>query len=187
MDDETRGLPPDAPATRGELPPSRSWHTDLVDSPEKDGASVRIPPPLVFLVLVIAGVLLHRYAMPLSTGMGQGARTGLAVIPGVLGLLLMGAAFVHFRRTGQDPKPWEPTPEIISGGIYRLSRNPMYLGMALVQAALGIGLDNWWMVILIPVSLAIVYVTAVRPEEAYLERKFGEQYTRYKGTVRRWI
>ena len=87
----------------------------------------------------------------------------------------------------QDPKPWATTPEIISSGIYRFTRNPMYVGMALVQIAIGIGLANWWVILAVPVSLVLVYLTAIRQEEAYLERKFGSAYTDYKMSVRRWL
>lgn len=158
-----------------------------MDDTEKDGAAVRIPPPLVFLGLLIAGVLLHRYVAPAPMMLAQGIRIAAAAVGGIIGLILMGGAIGLFRRTGQDPKPWAPTPEIISTGVYGITRNPMYVGMALVQAAIGIGLGNLWILILVPVSLTIVYQSAVRHEEAYLERKFGEPYTRYKAKVRRWV
>jgi protein-S-isoprenylcysteine O-methyltransferase Ste14 len=59
--------------------------------------------------------------------------------------------------------------------------------MALLQAALGIGFANAWIVALIPPVLVVVYLTAIRHEEAYLERRFGETYTAYKRSVRRWL
>ena len=99
----------------------------------------------------------------------------------------MGLAMSLFRRTSQDPKPWATTPEIISSGIYRFTRNPMYVGMALIQIAIGIGLANWWVIVAVPVPLVLVYLTAIRHEEAYLERKFGSAYTDYKMSVRRWL
>jgi len=158
-----------------------------MDDTEKDGAAVRVPPPLVFLGLLVAGVLLHRYVAPAPMALAQGIRIAAAAVAAVVGLILMGGAIGLFRRTGQDPKPWASTPEIISTGVYRITRNPMYVGMALVQTAIGVGLGNLWIVILVPVSVTIVYATAVRHEEAYLERKFGEPYTRYKAAVRRWV
>jgi protein-S-isoprenylcysteine O-methyltransferase Ste14 len=99
----------------------------------------------------------------------------------------MAAAIGLFKKTGQDPKPWVSTPEIISQGIYQISRNPMYMGMALVQTAAGVGFANGWILALLPVSLLIIYFSAIRHEEAYLEQKFGESYTRYKASVRRWL
>ena len=158
-----------------------------MDDDEKDGAAVRIAPPFVYLGGVIVGVLVHAFVMPLAIELSLGVRIALAVAAGVAGLVLMGGAIKLFRRTGQDPKPWESTPEIISTGVYRYTRNPMYVGMALLQIALGVGLANWWIIILVPVVLAIVYAIAVRHEEVYLERKFGDQYVHYKASVRRWL
>jgi protein-S-isoprenylcysteine O-methyltransferase Ste14 len=55
------------------------------------------------------------------------------------------------------------------------------------SAHVGVGLANWWIIILVPVALAIVHATAVRHEEVYLERKFEDEFTRYKASVRRWL
>jgi protein-S-isoprenylcysteine O-methyltransferase Ste14 len=154
---------------------------------EKDAAEVRIPPPLVYLGGVIIGVLVHAFVVPLPVGLSTGLRIAASVATAVASLALMGDAIRVFRRTGQDPRPWEPTPEIISTGVYRFTRNPMYVGMALLQIAIGIGLANGWIIIFVPVVLAAVYATAVRHEELYLQRKFGDVYIRYKATVRRWL
>jgi len=158
-----------------------------MDDNEKDGAQVRIPPPLVFLGGVIAGVVVHAFVMPLPIGLSAGLRIAAGVIAAVPGLVLLAGAIGLFRHTGQDPKPWKSTPEIVSTGVYRITRNPMYVGMALLQIAIGVGLANWWVIILVPVALAIVHATAVRPEEDYLQRKFEDEFTRYKTAVRRWL
>ena len=158
-----------------------------MDEHEKDGAAVRIAPPFVYLGGVIIGIVLHAFVMPLAIELPLGLRIALAVAAGVLSLVLMGDAIKLFRRTGQDPKPWESTPEIVSTGVYRFTRNPMYVGMAVLQIAMGIGLGNWWLIILVPVVLAIVYMIAVRHEEIYLQRKFKDQYLDYKTSVRRWL
>jgi protein-S-isoprenylcysteine O-methyltransferase Ste14 len=104
-----------------------------------------------------------------------------------LGSGLLVAAGRLFQQTGQDPKPWESSPEIIASGIYRYTRNPMYLGMGVIQAALGVLLANVWVVALVPLSWAIIYVIAIRHEEAYLAGKFGQTYLDYKASVRRWL
>lgn len=158
-----------------------------MNTSERDGAAVRIPPPLVYLGAVIVGALLHAFAVPLPLALPLGARIAVTSLAVLLGLSLMGGAIRLFRRTGQDPKPWEPTPEIISSGVYRFTRNPMYVGMALLQSAIGVGLANVWILALVPLVLVVVYGTAIRHEEAYLERKFGETYVRYKRSVRRWL
>lgn len=158
-----------------------------MESPGRDGAAVRLPPPLVYLLAVLAGVLLHLIVYPLRLDLALGLRIGLAVAAALPGIGLVGAALGLFRRTGQDPKPWASTPEIISTGVYRFTRNPMYIGITLVQAAIGIGTANGWILALAPVSLVIVYFIAVRHEEAYLEGKFGAEYIEYTKTVRRWL
>ncbi|HVP29328.1 MAG TPA: isoprenylcysteine carboxylmethyltransferase family protein [Myxococcota bacterium] len=154
---------------------------------EPDGAAVRLPPPLVYLAAVVVGGILHLLVLPLPLALPLGLRITLAVVTAGLGLALGGSAIGYFRRTGQDPKPWKSTPEIVSSGAFRLTRNPMYVGMALLQTAIALGWGNGWILLLVPVSMVVVYATAIRHEEAYLERKFGETYLAYKRSVRRWI
>lgn len=163
------------------------WHTPAMDENAKDGAAVRIPPPLVFLGAVIAGVLIHGFVAPLPMGLPLVLRIAAGTVVAAASFVPMGFAINLFKRTGQDPKPWAMTPEIISSGIYRFTRNPMYVGMALLQLAIGIGLANWWIIIAVPIALVLVYSTAVRHEEAYLEQKFGRVYVDYKHSVRRWL
>lgn len=99
----------------------------------------------------------------------------------------MAAAIGLFRSTGQDPKPWESTPEIISTGIYGFTRNPMYLAMGFLQGGIGLMLVNVWVISLVPVTWFAIYRIAIRHEESYLEQKFGSVYQDYKKSVRRWL
>jgi len=152
-----------------------------------DAAAVRVPPPLLFLAAVIAGGVLHTWVAPLLLPLGGAARAAIAIVAAALGLLFGGSAIALFRRTGQDPTPWKPSPEIVASGVYRVTRNPMYVGMALLQASIGVAWSNGWILLLLPVSTALVQLTAIRHEEAYLERKFGSAYLGYKREVRRWL
>lgn len=161
--------------------------TPEAETPDRDGAAVRLPPPLVYLGALLAGIGLQAFVLPLRIGLPAAARATAAAGLALVGLALLAGAMRLFRRTGQDPKPWKPTPEVIGHGVYRFSRNPMYVGLALLQAAIGLALANAWIVGLVPVVLAIVYATAVRHEEAYLERAFGETYAEYRRSVRRWL
>jgi len=158
-----------------------------MDTNERDGAAVRFPPPFVYLGAVAIGGLLHTFVYALPFDLPMALRMGLGVATAVLGVALVAAAIGLFRRTGQDPKPWESTPEIISTGIYRFTRNPMYVGMALLQTSIGITWGNGWILVLVPVVLVTIYTIAIRHEEAYLERKFGSAYLEYKRSVRRWL
>ena len=153
----------------------------------RDGASVKIPPPVVYLAAVVVGGVVDRYLVSVPLDLPWGVRFGSAAMATAIGIGGMAAAVGLFNRTGQDPKPWASTPEIISTGVYRFTRNPMYVGMALVQTGIGLAMASAWVIALVPVVLAVVYVTAVRHEEAYLEEKFGADYLSYKSVVRRWI
>jgi protein-S-isoprenylcysteine O-methyltransferase Ste14 len=152
-----------------------------------DGASVWIPPPLIYLAGVIGGALLHAYVRPMPLLLEFGPRLAVSLTFVMLGIALMAGAVGLFKRTGQDPKPWKSTPEIISTGVYRFTRNPMYLGLALLQIGIGVGLENGWVLALVPPVLLAIYQTTIRHEEAYLEDKFGDIYLQYKHSVRRWL
>jgi len=94
---------------------------------------------------------------------------------------------VLFRRSGQSENPWKPTPRIVERGPFRLIRNPMYLQLVLICVGLSILLANWWLLLLTPAVAWTLQRFAIRPEEADLERKFGDEYRAYKRRVRRWI
>jgi protein-S-isoprenylcysteine O-methyltransferase Ste14 len=157
------------------------------ESEVKDGAAVRFPPPFVPVIALVAGVVLEKWIFPISWPLSNVLRFGLGGLLIVVGLALMAAAFGLFRSTGQDPKPWESTPEIISTGIYGFTRNPMYVSMGVLQAGIGLTIENIWVVLLVPATWTTIYLIAIRHEEAYLERKFGSVYQDYKDTVRRWL
>ncbi|HEY1586248.1 MAG TPA: isoprenylcysteine carboxylmethyltransferase family protein, partial [Polyangia bacterium] len=92
-----------------------------------------------------------------------------------------------FVTSGQDPKPWMPSPSLVVRGPYRFTRNPMYVGMTLLQVGIGFLHGNLWIVLLAPALLLTVHYTAVLREEAYLEEKFGDAYRAFKRRVRRYL
>lgn len=157
------------------------------ESDPNDGAAVRFPPPLIPVIALALGVLLHRFVMPLPIPLEGPARYGVGLVLLIAGIALIAAAIGRFKSTGQNPEPWASTPEIISTGIYRFTRNPMYLSLGLIQAGIGVSLANGWIVLLVPIAWVGIYFIAIRHEEAYLERKFGSTYTDYKQSVRRWL
>jgi protein-S-isoprenylcysteine O-methyltransferase Ste14 len=151
------------------------------------GARVRIPPPLVFLVSIVLGVVLHYGVSRLYVPFGRALQLVTSVLLVVGGLSLAGSAFGLFKRSGQDPKPWKPSPSLLLQGPYRFTRNPIYVGMTMLQVAVGLALDDLWVVLLAAPSLLVVHFTAVLPEEAYLEERFGDPYRQFKATVRRYL
>lgn len=129
------------------------------------------------------------YFWPLSFGLPSGS-----LIPHLIGapLLFGGSLIIIFSkkeliRLGQPSEPRKPTTRIVREGLYKYSRNPMYTGLALCYAGLGIAIDKPWLLILLVPTVIIVHLLLIRPEERYLEEKFGEEFIQYKKTVRRWM
>jgi protein-S-isoprenylcysteine O-methyltransferase Ste14 len=155
--------------------------------PNKDGAKVRFPPPLVFLGAIIAGIIVQRIYIPLSFSVAAGIRIAGGVLVLACGVGLVISARIWFARTGQSPIPWKPTPELILQGPYRFTRNPMYVGVTLFVIGLGLALNNLWISLFAAPALLVVHFIAVLPEERYLAEKFGEGYRSFLARVRRYL
>ena len=154
-----------------------------------DSAEVRVFPPAVPLAVVLIGVGLN-YLWPIDAGFTVPAFMRFWVG----GLIIAGSfsglgtwSFIIMRRTGQSENPWKPTTEIIERGPFRITRNPMYLQMMLISIGIALVLVNLWILFLAPIGGWALQKFAILPEEAYLERKFGDAYLAYKQRVRRWI
>jgi protein-S-isoprenylcysteine O-methyltransferase Ste14 len=161
-------------------------HAMTHDPSSERGADVRFPPPLVFAGLAALGVILDYVLGPIPVA----SRTWIGVVGIVFlvaGFALVVSAILEFQRTGQDPKPWKPTPEMVFRGAYRYTRNPMYVGLAGLQLGLGLLLGYFWISVLAPVALLVVHQIAVLPEERYLREKFGSSFTEYCRRVRRYL
>ena len=141
------------------------------------------------IATIVAGHILGRFMPMLSEyDLPTPARYwigGLIAVASVLILVVWPAR--QFQQSGQDPKPWTPTPEMVVHGPYKFTRNPMYLGMLLFCIGFAIILSDVWILILTPLCGWLIYHLAIRHEEAYLEEKFGDAYRAYKAGVRRWI
>ncbi len=156
---------------------------------DEDGAAVRLPPPLVPVVAILIGVALGAFS-PIVPGFVLPTPErywigGMTIAGSLIGLGLW--PMFLFRDSGQDVAPWSTTPEIVVLGPYRFTRNPMYLMMVLLCIGFTILLSNAWIGILTPICAWVLYQTAIKPEEAYLEQKFGASYRAYKLRVRRWV
>lgn len=155
----------------------------------RDAAAVRVLPPGVPLLAVLLALGLDRlWPIDLGIEIPETVRDwiGGGIVAGAFfGLGLW--SLVLFRRSGQSANPWRPTSRIVERGPFRLTRNPMYLQLVLICVGLSILLGNWWLLLLTPVVAWTLQRFAIRPEEAYLERKFGDEYRAYKRRVRRWI
>jgi protein-S-isoprenylcysteine O-methyltransferase Ste14 len=155
--------------------------------PNKDGAKVRFPPPLVLLGAIIAGVIVQRMATPLSLQVAAGLRLAVAILILVCGTSLVVSVRIWFTRTRESPIPWKPTPELILQGPYRFTRNPMYVRVTLFVIGFGLTVNNLWISLFAALALMAVHFIAVLPEERYLAEKFGESYRNLLARVRRYV
>ena len=151
-----------------------------------DTAQVIIRPPLACGLGVVAGLALN-WLVPLPILPANLPAGWLGTMVFVLALALFAWAIVTITRAGSNVPTNRPTTTIVESGPYRFTRNPIYLGMSLGLISLAIAFDNLWLLLmLVPFALVIRYGVVAR-EEAYLERKFGDVYRRYRGRVRRWL
>ena len=153
-------------------------------SDEQDKAGVIAPPPLIYLGSLVFGLLLNR-RFPVTLLPRKMARNvGWPLLGG--GVLLMGWFEWAMRRAGTPTNPYKPVSHVVTQGPFRHTRNPGYLAMATIYMGITSLANALWAVLLLPVALIVVQRGVIEREERYLERKFGEEYLRYKARVRRW-
>lgn len=152
---------------------------------DKTTAGVRFPPPLIF-----AGMMLIGRAADGLFGLNP-AIPGLVRIAGwgiaASGAALIGWAIVLFLKAGNNPEPWSPDKAFVATGIYRFTRNPMYLGMALAHLGFALGANSLGMLLTMPIAAVLVDRLVIAREERHLIRRFGSTYEEYLGHVRRWL
>ena len=150
------------------------------------GARVRLPPPLVFVAFILAGVGLRFVVEPPPLPFSRTVQVVFGALLALFAMALGVTAVGLFRRSDQNPKPWTPKTKLLLQGPYRFTRNPMYVSMIVLQFGIGWLLGNVWVVYAALFAWLVVHYTAVLPEEAYLEEKFGDAYREYKKKVRRY-
>jgi protein-S-isoprenylcysteine O-methyltransferase Ste14 len=151
-------------------------------------ANVIARPPFLFLTGLILGLVLDRM-LPLPLTLPEVALTrwmaGGVLI--VLGAVIFAASVRNFSRAATPVPSTRPVRTLVTTGIHGWSRNPIYIGMFLVYAGVGIAARSPWMLILtLPLAITIRYGVVAR-EETSLERRFGDAYRNYKARVRRWL
>ena len=152
---------------------------------EDNSPQVRFPPPFVFLGFLLLGLLADRLF-----GLDYGAPAAVRIIGGIAAAVaigLVGAALGLFRRAGNNPEPWKETGTLITNGVYRFTRNPMYLAMALLHLGIAMILASPGAVVGLLLAVIVIDRAVIAREEAYLARVFGADYNAYRLKVRRWL
>ncbi len=159
----------------------------MPDTPPPDAPRVRFPPPLAFLGAVMIGWALDRWVTGWRLPLADAVRWPISGVLIVMGLALAGPALLAFRRARENPEPWTPSKRLIISGWYRYTRNPMYLGMMAISVGLAFLLASVTTLLLLPLLIWLIQTKVIEREEAYLLRRFGEDYAAYMTRVRRWI
>lgn len=144
-----------------------------------------IVPPVYLLLFILGQVAIHRYWPLAQLFDGPIRYSGLILL--ALGVLFVGWGARAFARADTAIRPMEASTTLVTHGLYRFTRNPMYLGMIqiLTGVCLLLGSVSPWL--LIPGFILIIRNAFILREEAMLESTFGEQYCNYMFSVRRWI
>ena len=142
-----------------------------------------LPPHYFALSLVTMLALGQFFDSPLLPGRWH--LVGIAPI--AIGLAIAVAAVRQFTRAETNIVPLTESTTLVTDGIFRFTRNPMYVGMIAVLAGTALLLNDLWpWLVIVPFGL-VIRVGFVRPEEALMDETFGEHYRRYEASVRRWL
>ena len=147
---------------------------------------LKIHPPVIFLLSLTSAYLVNRY---FSFSLFPDSLRGVYWIIGALGILIALMGIVQFRlaKTTINPHKPQKTQTLVSKGVYRITRNPMYLGMAIVLLAAILKLGSLLGLIALPAFILYITYFQIKPEEKIIEGLFGAEYLVYKNEVRRWL
>ena len=148
---------------------------------------LKVPPLLVWLVF--AGAMFGVACVAPGISYTLPARLAVALALVVLGAAVALAGVVAFRikRTAVNPLTPGASSSVVSSGVYRVSRNPMYLGFFLALAGWALYLSNAGAILLLPAFLVYLTQYQIKPEERALLAKFGPEFAQYMASVRRWM
>jgi len=157
-------------------------HADAVQRPAR---IFMLPPPLYFVLAFAAATALNHFVpLPFADFPGRVVLGIALIVAGIACAPLLAAAFVA-RRTSLNPFG---TPSVLmTGGLYRLSRNPMYLGVVLIYLGGCLLVQSLWPLPLLLLPLGLLDRVVISYEEASMQRTFGSAYDTYRARVRRWL
>jgi protein-S-isoprenylcysteine O-methyltransferase Ste14 len=153
-------------------------------SDNQDNPGINVPPPLIYVVPLILGLLLDRRAHFPFLPRGAARGLGWTLLGG--GVVLNGWFLRTIRDADVPIRTDKPVPKLTTEGPFRYSRNPSYLALAMIYAGIAVLRNSPWAILLLPLVLVVIQREVIGREERYLERTFGEAYLDYKVKVRRW-
>jgi protein-S-isoprenylcysteine O-methyltransferase Ste14 len=152
---------------------------------ERDKPGIRVPPPLIYLLALLFGLLLDRRMHVPFLPRGVARLLGGPLVGGAMAL----AAWFARTMRGADTTMHinKPVSSLVQEGPFRYSRNPGYLSLTMLYAGIAVLRNALWAILPLPLVLYVIQREVIEREERYLERTFGEEYLAYKARVRRWV
>lgn len=147
----------------------------------------RIPPPLVALLAALAMWALSRYVQPFDLGPPLKWTISILCVLGAAWFGLSAIAAFRRARTTVNPHRPEASSALVTDGVYRLTRNPMYIGVMLLLIALAVWLAFPWSILCVLGFMLYLTCFQIVPEERALAARFGDDYRAYRDRVRRWF
>jgi protein-S-isoprenylcysteine O-methyltransferase Ste14 len=145
----------------------------------------RLSPPVYFLISILLAVVLH-FLLPYRELVPSPWKL-IGLLPMLLGVILNVLADQSLKRHKTTVKPFDLSRALVTEGVFRVSRHPMYLGMILIVAGIAVFLGSLTPWFILPPLAILLDARFIRIEESMLEETFGEAYRRYKKQARRWI
>lgn len=152
---------------------------------DRPNISPMVHPPIVALMFIVIAYFLGRFIPIPWTIPVYLQYLGLALT--FIGFLLGIGAFLEFRRARTTLDPHGSAKQVVTSGIYRFTRNPIYFGFLLMVIGLPLNSGLIWGIVAAPFYMMTMTRLVIEREEAYLERKFKDHYASYKARVRRWL
>ena len=152
---------------------------------DRPNISPMVHPPVVALMFIVIAYFLGRFA-PLPFSPPPILRY-MGLVLSFVGFLLGIGAFLEFRKARTTLDPHGSAKQLVTSGIYRFTRNPIYLGFLLMVIGLPLNSGLYWGIVLAPFYVFMMNRLIIQHEESYLERKFGKTFTGYTSRVRRWL
>ncbi len=150
--------------------------------------ALRLPPLLVLLLFAVLAGVLATLPAPAAGFQFKGQALVSGALAGVgLSVALAGVWAFRRARTTVNPLHPEQARVVVTAGVYRWSRNPMYLGMALLLSAWLLALGAWLALPCLPGFCLVLTEFQIKPEERALARSLGEPYEAYRHSTRRWL
>ena len=142
--------------------------------------------PAAYLVTAIVTMGLLDLTVPLATWIGWPWNLA-GFVPVVLGGLVIWLSMSTLSRHNTSAEPFQAPTSLVTVGTFRMSRNPMYLGATLMLLGIAVALGTVTPLLVPPLYVSVMELRIIRPEEAVLRERFGEEYGRYRAGVRRWL